>query len=130
MIMVESPADYESVRDKMTKETVNMYSFQVVDVTKNIVIQKNNDILGHIDNLKGIHVHGFFRQVIENKLVVGRILDHDHVVELVAYPHGRAIEACRQRHVRRKRNRLRQRYRRRLLRRSELHTRMKQQAEQ
>ena len=42
MIMVEYPADYEFVLDNLTKETVNMDPFQVVDVTKNIVVQKNN----------------------------------------------------------------------------------------
>ena len=42
MIMVEYPADYEFVLDNLTKETVNMDPFQVVDVAKNIVIQKNN----------------------------------------------------------------------------------------
>src|SRR5437667_2885286 len=42
MIMVEYPVDYEFVLDNLTKETVNMDPFQVVDVTKNIVIQKNN----------------------------------------------------------------------------------------
>jgi hypothetical protein len=42
LIMVEYPADYEFVLDNLTKDTVNMDPFQVVDVRKNIVIQKNN----------------------------------------------------------------------------------------
>jgi len=42
MIMVEYPADYEFVLDNLTKETVNMDPFQVVDVSKSIVVQKNN----------------------------------------------------------------------------------------
>ena len=42
LIMVEYPADYEFVLDNLTKETVNMDPFQVVDVTKNVVVQKNN----------------------------------------------------------------------------------------
>jgi hypothetical protein len=42
LIMVEYPADYEFVLDNLTKETVNMDPFQVVDVTKNLVVQKNN----------------------------------------------------------------------------------------
>src|SRR5438132_13858027 len=42
LIMVEYPSDYEFVLDNLTKETVNMDPFQVVDVTKNLVAQKNN----------------------------------------------------------------------------------------
>jgi hypothetical protein len=42
LIMVEYPADYEFVLDNLTKETVNMDPFQVVDVTKNVVVQKDN----------------------------------------------------------------------------------------
>jgi hypothetical protein len=40
--MVEYPADYEFVLDNLTKETVNMDPFQVVDVSKNVVLQKEN----------------------------------------------------------------------------------------
>jgi hypothetical protein len=42
LIIVEYPSDYEFVLDNLTKETVNMDPFQVVDVTKNLVAQKNN----------------------------------------------------------------------------------------
>ena len=42
LIVVEYPADYEFVLDNLTKETVNMDPLQVVDVTKNVVVQKNN----------------------------------------------------------------------------------------
>jgi hypothetical protein len=42
LIMVEYPADYEFVLDNLTKETVNMDPFQVVDVSKKLVVQKNN----------------------------------------------------------------------------------------
>ena len=42
LIMVQYPADYEFVLENLTKETVNMDPFQVVDVTKNVVLQKNN----------------------------------------------------------------------------------------
>ena len=42
LIMVEYPAEYEFVLDNLTKDTVNMDPFQVVDVRKNIVVQKNN----------------------------------------------------------------------------------------
>ena len=42
LIMVEYPADYEFVLDNLTKDTVNMDPFQVVDVSKNLVVQKNN----------------------------------------------------------------------------------------
>jgi hypothetical protein len=42
LIMLEYPADYEFVLDNLTKETVNMDPFQVADVSKNIVVQKNN----------------------------------------------------------------------------------------
>jgi hypothetical protein len=42
LIMVEYPGNYEFVLDNLTKETVNMDPFQVVDVSKNIVVQKNN----------------------------------------------------------------------------------------
>jgi hypothetical protein len=42
LIIVEYPSDYEFVLDNLTKETVNMDPLQVVDVTKNLVAQKNN----------------------------------------------------------------------------------------
>src|SRR5437867_8358583 len=42
LIIVEYPPDYEFVLDNLTKETVNMEPFQVVDVGKNLVIQKNS----------------------------------------------------------------------------------------
>src|SRR5260370_23448970 len=42
LIIVGYPSDYEFVLDNLTKETVNMDPFQVVDVTKNLVAQKNN----------------------------------------------------------------------------------------
>jgi hypothetical protein len=42
LIMVEYSTDYEFVLDNLTKETVNMDPFQVVDVTKNVVVQNNN----------------------------------------------------------------------------------------
>ena len=42
LIIVEYPTDYEFVLDNLTKETVNMDPLQVVDVTKNVVVQKNN----------------------------------------------------------------------------------------
>ena len=42
LIIVEYPADYEFVLDNLTKETVNMEPFQVVDVGKNLVVQKNS----------------------------------------------------------------------------------------
>src|SRR5205823_7828490 len=42
LIIVEYPADYEFVLDNLTKETVNMDPFQVIDVAKNLVIQKNS----------------------------------------------------------------------------------------
>src|SRR5262249_47179955 len=38
----EYPTDYEFVLDNLTKETVNMDPLQVVDVSKNVVVQKNN----------------------------------------------------------------------------------------
>src|SRR5947208_2794919 len=41
LIMVEYPADYEFVLDNLTRETVNMDPFQVIDVSKNLVVQKN-----------------------------------------------------------------------------------------
>jgi len=42
LIIVEYPADYEFVLDNLTKETVNMDPFQVIDVAKSLVIQKNS----------------------------------------------------------------------------------------
>src|SRR5262245_26233264 len=42
LIIVEYPADYEFVLDNLTKETVNMEPLQVIDVGKNLVIQKNS----------------------------------------------------------------------------------------
>jgi hypothetical protein len=42
LIIVEYPTDYEFVLDNLTKETVNMDPLQVVDVAKNVVVQKNN----------------------------------------------------------------------------------------
>ena len=42
LIIVEYPRDYEFVLDNLTKETVNMEPFQVIDVGKNLVIQKNS----------------------------------------------------------------------------------------
>jgi hypothetical protein len=49
MIMVEYPADYEFVLDNLTKETVNMDPFQVVDVSKNVSVQKNNGRKLYVD---------------------------------------------------------------------------------
>jgi hypothetical protein len=43
LIIVEYPADYEFVLDNLTKETVNMDPFQVIEVGKNLVVQKNNN---------------------------------------------------------------------------------------
>src|SRR5712692_12109639 len=42
LIIVEYPSDYEFVLDNLTKETVNMDPFQVVDVNKNLIVQKNS----------------------------------------------------------------------------------------
>jgi hypothetical protein len=42
MITVDHPADYEFVLDNLTKETVNMDPFQVMDVTSNLVLQKDD----------------------------------------------------------------------------------------
>jgi len=41
LIIVEYPADYDFVLDNLTRETVNMDPFQVIDVSKNLVVQKN-----------------------------------------------------------------------------------------
>src|SRR5712671_2545117 len=41
LIIVEYPSDYEFVLDNLTKETVNMDPFQVVDVGTRLVVQKN-----------------------------------------------------------------------------------------
>src|SRR5256712_13126003 len=42
LIIVEYPSDYEFVLDNLTKETVNMDPFQVIDVGKNLIVQKNS----------------------------------------------------------------------------------------
>src|SRR2546425_6672898 len=42
LIIVEYPSDYEFVLDNLTKETVNMDPFQVIDVSKNLVVQKDS----------------------------------------------------------------------------------------
>ena len=42
LIIVEYPSDYEFVLDNLTKETVNMDPFQVIDVGKNLVVQKDS----------------------------------------------------------------------------------------
>ena len=41
LIIVEYPSDYEFVLDNLTKETVNMDPFQVMDVGTTLVVQKN-----------------------------------------------------------------------------------------
>jgi hypothetical protein len=41
LIIVDYPSDYEFVLDNMTRETVNMDPFQVMDVGRNLVVQKN-----------------------------------------------------------------------------------------
>lgn len=41
LIIVDYPSDYEFVLDNITRETVNMDPFQVMDVGKNLVVQKN-----------------------------------------------------------------------------------------
>jgi len=41
LIIVEYPSDYEFVLDNLTKETVNMDPFQVIDVGTNLVAQKD-----------------------------------------------------------------------------------------
>lgn len=41
LIIVDYPSDYEFVLDNLTRETVNMDPFQVMDVGKNLVVQKN-----------------------------------------------------------------------------------------
>jgi hypothetical protein len=41
LIIVDYPSDYEFVLDNLTKETVNMDPFQVIDVRQNLVVQKN-----------------------------------------------------------------------------------------
>ena len=41
LIIVEYPSDYEFVLDNLTKETVNMDPFQVMDVGSTLVAQKN-----------------------------------------------------------------------------------------
>ena len=43
LIIVDYPSDYEFVLDNLTRETVNMDPFQVIDVRKNLVVQKNTD---------------------------------------------------------------------------------------
>ena len=42
LIMVDYPPDYEFVLDNLTKEAVNMDPFQVIDVSKNLVVQKDS----------------------------------------------------------------------------------------
>jgi hypothetical protein len=42
LIIVDYPSDYEFVLDNLTKETVNMDPFQVIDVSKNAVVQKDS----------------------------------------------------------------------------------------
>jgi hypothetical protein len=42
LIIVAYPAEYEFVLENLTKETVNMDPFQVIDVSKNVVIQKDS----------------------------------------------------------------------------------------
>ena len=41
LIIVDHPSDYEFVLDNLTKETVNMDPFQVIDVRRNLAAQKN-----------------------------------------------------------------------------------------
>src|SRR5437773_478464 len=41
LIIVDYSSDYEFVLDNLTRETVNMDPFQVMDVGKNLVVQKN-----------------------------------------------------------------------------------------
>ena len=41
LIIVDYPLDYEFVLDNLTRETVNMDPLQVMDVGKNLVVQKN-----------------------------------------------------------------------------------------
>src|SRR2546422_8961479 len=42
LIIVDYPPEYEFVLDNLNKETVNMDPFQVIDVSKNLVVQKNS----------------------------------------------------------------------------------------
>jgi hypothetical protein len=42
LIIVNYPSDYEFVLDNLTRETVNMDPFQVIDVSKNVVVQKDS----------------------------------------------------------------------------------------
>jgi hypothetical protein len=42
LIIVEYPSDYEFVLDNLTRETVNMDPFQVIDVGKNVIAQKDS----------------------------------------------------------------------------------------
>ena len=39
LIIVDYPPDYEFVLDNLTKETVNMDPFQVIDVSKNLIVE-------------------------------------------------------------------------------------------
>src|SRR5688500_20275997 len=41
LITVDYPSDYEFVLDNLTRETVNMDPFQVMEVGANLVVQKN-----------------------------------------------------------------------------------------
>ncbi|MBI2815677.1 MAG: hypothetical protein HYX72_01935 [Acidobacteria bacterium] len=43
MIQVDYTPDYEFVLDNLTKETINMDPFQVMDVAKNVTTMKNNN---------------------------------------------------------------------------------------
>ena len=42
LIIVDYPSDYEFVLDNLTKEAVNMDPLQVIDVSKNLVVQKDS----------------------------------------------------------------------------------------
>ena len=42
LITIDYPADYEFVLDNLTKETINMDPFQVIDVRKSTVVQKDS----------------------------------------------------------------------------------------
>ena len=42
LIIVDYPSDYEFVLDNLTRDAVNMDPFQVIDVSKNLVVQKDS----------------------------------------------------------------------------------------
>src|SRR5437762_7107321 len=42
LIIVDYPSEYEFVLDNLTKDAVNMDPFQVIDVSKNLVVQKDS----------------------------------------------------------------------------------------